>query len=170
MNHAYFYDLPVYRLERESYYAQRDSHVDAVVYQVGTSAESFLREQERTDPQAHVGIRSHLELAYGGCWEFNEVIGYIRLHFLGTQVRGEYFSSAKKRLVRTRNRTLLWRTWKLVPEVEIENPDNSASVLEAIRDYIARCKLHLPRRYIDDEQFEVLAPHVNWSALLRSAA
>lgn len=170
MPRAYFYDLPVYRLARERYYSERDAHIDAVVYQVGTSFETLRREQERKDPNAHIGIRGHLEKKYGGCWEFNEIIGYIRLHFLGTQVRGEYFASTKKRLVRSRNRTLEWKTWNLAPEVEIEKPHDSESVLSAVRQYIAACKKELSRRVIDDEAFEVVAPHVNWSSLLQSAA
>lgn len=167
---AYFYDMPVYRLARDKYYSERDAHVDAVVYQIGTSAEGVLPEQERKDSNAHIGIRGHLEASYGGCWEFNEITAYIRLHFFGTQVRGEYFASTKKRLVRTRNRTLEWRTWKLAPEVDIEKPQDSESILGAVRQYIAACKAELPRRFIDDHTFEVIAPHVNWSSLLQSAA
>jgi hypothetical protein len=34
----------------------------------------------------------HLEMRYGGPWNFNEIIGFIRLHFLGSQIRGEYFA------------------------------------------------------------------------------
>jgi hypothetical protein len=170
MPSAYFHDLPVYRLARYKYYAERNAHVDSVIYQEGTSTEAFLREQERRDPSAHSAIREHLERNYGGCWEFNEIIGYIRLHFLGTQVRGEYFASSKRRLVRTRNKTLVWKTWKLAPEINVESPTDSNSVLRAVREYIAACRKELPHRFIDDEPFEVLAPHVNWSAVLRSAA
>lgn len=170
MSHDHFFDIPVYRLAQDTYYAARQDHVDALVYQVGSTSETFLREKERVDPNAHVSFRSHLQQSYGGCWEFNEIIGYIRLHFLGTQVRGEYFASTKSRLVRTRTKTLEWKTWKLAPEVDIDPPYGTAEVLHAVRSYISDCKKQLPRRYIDDEHFEVIAPYVDWAALFQSAA
>ena len=170
MSREYFADIPVYRLPREKYYADRQSYVDSVVYQIGTTEEHFLRERERDDPSRNIGIRTHLEKSYGGPWEFNEIIGYIRLHFLGTQVRGEYFASTKKRIVRTRTRTLEWITWKLAPEVDIDPPYGKEEILRAIRQYVCDCKRKLPRRHVDDELFERVAPHVDWPAVLRSAA
>ncbi|MCC4591111.1 hypothetical protein LL974_08165 [Xanthomonas campestris pv. cannae] len=166
MSREYFFDVPVYRLPREKYYADRQIYVDSVVYQTGTAGEPFFREQEKNDPSKYVGMRTRLEKSYGGCWEFNEVIGYIRLHFLGTQVRGEYFASTKKRVVRTRTRTLEWITWKLAPEVDVDPPYGKEEILRAVRQYISDCKRQLPRRHIDDEVFERIAPHVDWPAIL----
>ena len=42
-------------------------------------------------------MQEHYYQKYGP-WYFNEIIGYLRLHFLGSQVRGEYFGSKKKKL------------------------------------------------------------------------
>src|ERR1035437_4606616 len=93
----YFYDLPVYRLPSAEDYSTRSAHIEAMVFQVGTAYEPALRLREKTDPRANDAFSAHLEHIYGGCWEFNEIIGYIRLHFLGSQVRGEYFAAGKRR-------------------------------------------------------------------------
>ncbi len=55
----------------------------------------------------------HLNNKYGGTWEFNEVIGHIKLHFLGNQIRGEYWKVNAKRIVKTRSKTLEYATHKL---------------------------------------------------------
>lgn len=165
-----FFDLPVYRLPREKYYHGRDKFVDDAVYQTGSKMESKLREMEIKDSGYFTAARDHLQRSFGGCWEFNEIIGYIRLHFLGSQIRGEYFAVAKQRLVKTRTKTFEWRTWKLAPEIDIEPPYGCAEVLVAVRQYIANCSREVPGRFVDSEGFEHLAPHINWAALYRSDA
>ena len=87
---------------------------------------------------------------------------------MGTQVRGEYFAVNKKRLVRTRTKTLEFRTWKLAPEVEIQLPVSRHRILTTVRKYLDDCERELPGRYVDRGPFETLAPHVNWLALFRT--
>lgn len=166
----YFYDLPVYRLSSDEYYAARDKYIDEVLFRPGTPDEIPLRQREKLNPRANDGFRDHLQSAYGGCWEFNEIIGYIRLHFLGSQIRGEYFAVAKRRIVRTRTKTLEYRTWKLAPEVDIEQPYGTSEVLDAIHEYIADCRKELPKRFIDTSRFDTIAPFVDWGSLWRSDA
>jgi hypothetical protein len=170
MSCRYFYDLPVYRLSSDAYYAARDGYIDGVIFRPGTPDEAALRQREKLDPRTNDGFRDHLQRAYGGCWEFNEVIGHIRLHFLGSQVRGEYFAVAKKRIVRTRTKTLEYRAWKLAPEVDIKQPYGTQEVLHAIYEYIADCKKELPKRFIDTSRFDPIAPFVDWGSLWRSDA
>lgn len=162
----YFCDLPVYRLPEERYYAERDTFIDQIIFRSGSPDEAILRQRERRDPNVNDGIRDHLQKTYGGCWRFNEVIGQIRLHFLGTQVRGEYFAVGKQRIVRTRTKTFEYRTWKLAPEIDIAAPYGNSEVLGAIRQYIADCQRELPKRFIDTSMFEALATHFNWVAVL----
>lgn len=164
----YFCDLPVYRLPEERYYAERDTFIDQIIFRSGLPDEAILRQRERRDATVNDGIRDHLQRTYGGCWRFNEVIGQIRLHFLGTQVRGEYFAVGKQRIVRTRTKTLEYRTWKLAPEIDIAAPYGNSEVLGAIRQYIADCQKQLPKRFIDTSMFEALAPHVDWAAVFRA--
>ena len=166
----YFYDLPAYRLASDAYYAARDRHIDEVIFRPGTRDEAALRQQEKRNPRVNDGFRDHLQRAYGGCWEYNEIIGYIRLHFLGAQVRGEYFAVARKRVVRTRNKILEYQTWKLAPEVDIERPYGTQQVLAAIYEYIADCRKKLPKRFIDTSRFDSLAPFVDWGSLWHADA
>lgn len=165
MGRVYFYDLPVYRLPREDYYKARDEYIENTLSPPGTrQAESFHR-MAAIEPNSVVAWRSHLELSYGGCWEFNEIIGYIRLHFLGAQVRGEYFGSSRKRIVRTRKKLFEYKTWKLAPEVSIEPPQGNDEIVAAVREYIKDCRSELPRRYLDASMFEAVAPYINWVGL-----
>ncbi len=158
----YFFDIPVYRLPEEAYYSERDDYVDGVLFPKDSPYSQSLREKEVADPHCNVAIRDHLQRSYGGCWTFNEVIGQIRLHFLGSQVRGEYFAVRKKRIVRTRTKVLEFQGHKLAPEVEISYPYTSKVIYLAILEYLADCRTELPKRYVDTELFEAIGKHVDW--------
>lgn len=167
MAHKYFYDLPVYRVAKDQYYKERAEYIENVIFPPAGKDTSALRKLEAEKPGLNDFLRNYLENSYGGHWEFNEIIGYIKLHFLGTQVRGEYYASSKKRIVRTRSRTLEFQTWKLAPEVDIDLPLTNTTIRKAISDYIQDCRKEIPRRFIDAALFEAVSPHVDWLSLLR---
>jgi hypothetical protein len=166
----YFFDLPVYRLSRERYYVERDEFVDKNLFPPNSPDRDYLLKRDRDNPHVNIGFRDHLQRTYGGCWEFNEIIGYIRLHFLGSQVRGEYFAVSRKRIVRTRTKTLEYKTHKLAPEVDVQAPYQRPQVLAAIRQYIDACKREVRPRHIDATLFEALARFVDWESLFKNDA
>lgn len=158
MNH--FLDVPVYRLPERDYYQQRDEftakHMIPVLRSYGDEAANPKYQPDITR------AREHFIDVFGGIWRFNEIVGYVRLHFLGSQVRGDYFAIRRKRMARTRHKQFEWITHKLAPEVEIEAPVTNATVQAAVRRYLEECKREVPRRYVDLSGFEVLAPHICW--------
>ncbi len=168
MGYKYFYDLPVYRLTEQQYYHEREKYIEEAIFPRNTPNLEQLRQLEKDKPSIINALRLRHEISYGGAWKFNEIIGYIRLHFLGTQVRGAYFDPNKKRIVRTRCRTLDLQTLKLAPEIDIEHPISNTTILAAVTQYIQDCRRELPRRFIDTELFDSLSLHINWLALFNS--
>jgi hypothetical protein len=118
MSICYFYDVTVYRLDEKTYYSKRAIFIDEALFPKHSSDSDALRKRDNDNPRENMGFRDHLGRIYGGCWRFNETIGFIRLHFLGSQIRGDYFSVVRKRIVRTRTKTFEYRTWKLAPEID----------------------------------------------------
>ena len=169
MTVRYFFDIPVYRLAEDRYYSEREAYIDRVMYPPGSPLGAAARAKDRADPHRSIGFRDHLERSYGGCWRFNEVVGQVRLHFLGSQVRGEYYGVSRKRVVRTRTKTLEYRAWKLAPELDIPMPVTSKGVHATVSRYLETCKNELPGRHIDTELFEALAQHINWRKLFLAA-
>ena len=123
-----FFDVPVYRIPEKHYYADRQNYVERTMFADPTMRDFYQRERTIA-----VQFEQHLIDRYGGCWPFNEIIGYIRLHFLGSQVRGEYFGLQAKRITRTRTKLFEHKTHKLAPEINIEieatNSDIAALVI-----------------------------------------
>ena len=72
-----FFDVPVYRLPKAKYEAQQDAYVQKIIL-VG---DRYVQENYRAHPEQKEYMERHLRGSYGGCWLFNEIIGFIRLYF-----------------------------------------------------------------------------------------
>lgn len=164
----YFFDVPVYRLSEERYYRERDKFIENAVYPEDSPFNETMRAKEAAYPNHNIAFRDHLQRSYGGCWRFNEIIGYIRLYFLGSQVRGEYYGVRKQRVVRTRTKTLEHQTWKLVPEVDVPYPQTNEQIFETVCEYLKSCRKELPGRYVETELFELVGKHIDWCSLYKA--
>jgi hypothetical protein len=157
----YFYDLPVYRVSQDAYQRELEAYYEKKIFEKPHA--DRIREHYKRNPRLLEQVKQFYWSKFGGAWQFNEIVGYIRLHFLGSQVRGEWIAMPRSAGRRTRKKQFEYLAWKLAPEVDIAGPLNRRNVLTAIRRYIDACRRELPRnRYIDTEQFEELAPFVDW--------
>lgn len=162
----YFLDLPVYRLPEDRYYKERDDYVDRVMIRSKPSLNTSTAERMSQQDEA---MRSRLFDSYGGAWRYNEIIGYVRLHLLGTQIRGEYWRVNKKRVVRTRNKVLEFWGWKLAPETDLPHFGTNAEIYQVILEHVDDCKRELKAHYLDSDQLTSLGPYIDWRALLEWA-
>ena len=169
MQEKFFYDVPVYRLTEEKYYRDGEKYVEEALFPQGLPFRDELILLDRADPDLNLHARAHLWKSYGGSWLYNEIIGYIRLHFLGTQVRGEYYAVCRRRIVRTRRKVLEFHTWKLAPEREIPNSASSEQIYSIILDYINSCRGELNHRYVDTSGLERIGPYVDWKSLYEAS-
>ena len=124
------------------------------------------REHYKKHEGSRIQFQEHLETFYGGIWNYNEVIGYIRLHFLGGQIRGEYFGVKAKKIYRSRHKTFQYETHKLAPEISITREASNLDIFAAIHQYVTDCQKELKGRFLDTEVLLTIGPHMNWRALL----
>jgi hypothetical protein len=150
----YLYDIPVYRLTQDQYTEENRTEAQAIIDQGPTPYPEDIQRQ----------IHEHSQSRQGP-WIFNEIIGYLRIHRLGTQIRAEYFSSVNKRCVRPRKKIITYKTHKIGYEIDINQPYETPQILQAVYECIALCKSELPRRFVDDSLFMTIAPHVDWAAI-----
>ncbi len=154
----YFLIIPVYRVSEEKYYSDLGNDFEKTISQ------AWDDDFRKGNPDLVQGYKTSHQSSYGGSWEFNEIIGYIKLHFLGAQVRGEYWETIPKRKVRTRRKQFEYKTHKLAAEVEIRDFDQQG-ILNAVEEYIKRCKKEVKNRHIDLREFNNLKAHINWPSL-----
>ena len=159
----YFSELAVYRIEREEYFRQQDKKLknDYEVMTCGCGKNNQYTYEEFLKKNG-----GWLTKQDGGGWRYNEIIGFIRLYFSGSHILGEYFQTDTQRIVKTRKKQFIYKTYKLVPEMDVWNKTDE-EIYETICDYISECKKELKNRYIDTTNFKCIGQYVKWNKLLR---
>ena len=160
-----FFDIPVYRLSKEDYHAEFEKFLRK--HEAGFDPQSaVLLERQKQDDPAHERCRRERLLdGFGGPWQFNEIVGYVRLHFLGSQVRGALWMVNKTRLVKTRKKQLCFRTDKVAPELDIPLHATNENIFQTIMRYVERAKAELRPRFLDTSVLERIGGFVNWKAM-----
>jgi len=162
----FFFDVPVYRLPEEKYYREMNEYIERNMFPGPVEHNDNMKEFYSREPEQEVSHRELFRVLFGGEWRYNEIIGYIRLHFLGNQIRGEYWGAKAKRQVRTRKKLFKNMTWKIAPEINIPNKADNEEIFKLILDYLTRCSRELRRRHIDTTILESIGRYVDWKSLL----
>ncbi len=162
----YFLDIPMYRITKELYYKERDAHVEKVMYPGPQSHDGVQKRFHKKYPEQKQNFKEHTRETYGGAWNYNEIIGWVQLHFLGDQIRDEFWQVKAKRLVRTRKKVFEYVSWKLAPEIDIPHEANNTETLELINEYLSDCREELRARYFDTNKLDVIGPYVDWRSLI----
>lgn len=162
-----FFDVPVYRLPQREYESHREDYVQQNLSDDSSFAENFSCGGPKKEEQ----WRSRFEEIYGGCWQFNEIIGFIRLFFYGTQIRGELWRVTAKKIVRTRTKVIALREPKVTYEEEIPFGSSDMQIFRLIMNYLKRAQNErfLRNRFIDTSVLEKIGTHVRWNLLLSFA-
>jgi hypothetical protein len=88
MSIKYFFDVPVYRINEEQYQKEW-----------GNSPGNRTLQKNKTlyEHEPALGMAAHVALKdqFGGCWQYNQIVGYIKLHTSGLQIRGEFYFTSK---------------------------------------------------------------------------
>jgi hypothetical protein len=168
MHTKYFFDVPVYRLAEDKFYRDQKKYIEKMMYPGSPQESESLRRMYARNPEQKKGFENHLRDYYGGAWTINEIIGWIQLHFLDDQIRGEYWALKSKRVVRTRRKVFEYKTWKLAPEIDVEESATNPEIFQLIKQYLLDCEKELKGRYIDVRRLDILGPFVDWRSLIES--
>lgn len=168
MHTKYFFDVPVYRLTKDKFYSDRKNYIEKMMYPGSPQESENLRRMYAENPRQKQSFENHLYDYYGGAWEYNEIIGWILLHFLDDQIRGEYWAVKSKRIVRTRRKIFEYKTWKLAPEIDVDEEATNPEIFNLINQYLLDCNKELRGRYIDVSRLDRLGPFVDWRSLIES--
>jgi hypothetical protein len=161
-----FLDLPVYRIDEDAYYEARADFADRLMteHPLPTTPHKPSAAVKLSPQDAR--MQEHLYRSFGGSWRYNEIVGYLRLHFLGSQVRAEYWRVEVKRIVRTRRKQIEFRDWKLAPETELPMEGSSEEIFRAVLEHVEDCRKELGKLHLDSSALDTLGPYINWRGLL----
>ena len=141
------FELPVYRLSKEKYIEDYDSFISR---------------------PSHSGLsESYLLNIFGGEWQYNETIGYLKFYLSGnTQIRCDYWETSAKRKVRSRKKIFVRNTHSLCTS-QINRKSDNKQIHKVIEESIAHCISRLPSsRYVDRSTFDSVFRHIDWQSVM----
>ena len=144
LNTKLLFELPVYRLDKNTYYEKYNEYVD-----------------NNSTPNYNPSINT-----FGGEWEYNEIIGYLKFYISGgTQIRVEYSETDAKRKVKTRKKIFVLNSDSFCVRQISKKMDN-IDFVKIIKECIEHCKNILPNRYIDTAFVDNTINHTDWKSVI----
>ena len=127
--------------------------------------------REKT-PDSYKFAEEHFKRTYGGPWNFNQIVGWIRLYIEGSHVGGHLWWVDAKRLRRNMsNRTFYLTTPSNILATHFRAGDDSDKIYRETLADIQRLSKETPLNghYVDIETFRNIGPFINWRELLKTA-
>ena len=156
----YFFEIAVYRNSEDEFNSDlekaRKKHKERLSSELGILPET---ETYKRSVEAFTG-------QYGS-WRYNQVIGWIRLYSLGTQIRGEYWFVKAKRIHRNMKDRYFFNHGKAF-EINLSQHDSSEEIFLQVSNQLENLKQEKPfkGRHIDLEAFLTAGVYMNWRRLL----
>jgi len=117
-------------------------------------------------PATCLHVKQHFWETYGGPWQYNQVVGWVRLYVLGSQLRGDLWKMTGKRLHRkSRNQIrLLGKAF----EISLTPDESSEQIRAKIEEELQRLQNELSKkkRVLDMQCFRTIASCIDWRKLV----
>jgi hypothetical protein len=159
----YFFEIPIYRISHEKF----DKGYENAFHR---HWKNFIGASGLDPSQIQDSIRLHVKQGfwetYGGPWNYNQVIGWIRLYVLGSQLRGELWRMKGKQFHRkTRNQiSLIGNAFEFYASPDMSSDDIRVEVMKELNTIQRGLKNQ--GRVLDLDCFLAIAPCVNWQLLM----
>jgi hypothetical protein len=158
-----FFEIPIYRLSNSAFIKELKSEVlKSAHYHSAESLEELFPGKGKIRYERFL---SEIELEKGYQWKFNEIIGWITLHFTDNYIFGEIFLKNSKRITKNSKAKIDFHDagFKFkIPENE-SNRTIYENVFKEVK--LLEQKTKLKRRHIDISKFETIGPFIDWKNL-----
>lgn len=167
MRDYYIFDIPVYRCSEEQFDVDMAAAVakrhDEFFATTGISRENA--------PESYKNIEEHTRQTFGGPWNFNQVVGWLRLFAEPSHVGGHLWWVDKKRIQRVmREKRFILITSSDVLGNYFTPEDDSDEIYRGTLEDIKRLSRQSPLkdRYVNLGTFLNIGPYIDWRSLLNS--
>jgi hypothetical protein len=164
MRNQYIFDVPIYRKSKNDFKAEINAefakHVEWMI--------SSDPHQRPLNSETKIRGKDSIVRKYGGPWQFNQIIGWLRLFAEGYTIGGHLWWVDAQRL----NRRMLNKRLKLITpsdvlHVRFLNESSTELFNKLLERFTAMTKeSKYKNRYIDLDVFCRVGPIIDWRALL----
>lgn len=158
MTEPFFFEVPIYRCDPHKYEEEetmkRNKYFDQYYH------EESISKSELSDIFMRIMWQP---------WEYNEVIGWIRLYIFGTQIRGEYYFITSKN-IRQGLKNKRFEYYGKAFEYSIYDDMPNSEIHQGIIDDLEEQQNEKPlkNRHLDLRAFNTIAKFIDWKSLVKS--
>jgi len=160
----YFFELSVYRVSESAYYSEFDRHLER--FWDETERMHGRTRQELFPDDQRALIQEQQLREFGGSWRYNQVVGWVRLFVLGSQIRGECWMVTAERLMRRGRREYRYpgQAFTLNCSRRMSANQIRDAVFVELAGFQKECRNG--RCVLDLSSFENAARYMNWRGML----
>jgi len=158
MTEPYFFEIPIYRCDQSTH-----------TNEMKNSEEKLVDEFHHFNSKSHEDrMRNYFHNSKWYPWRYNEVIGWLCLYIMGTQLRGEIWFESSKRI----NKGIRKKKFKWVGkafEHNIRNRSESDEIFTEFVEVLEQLKSKdnfFRKRHLDLSVFKVNGRFINWVELI----
>ncbi len=160
MNIKYLFDIPIYWCDGEEFNNKYDQNLNKYMGNIENLSDYSLNSDIR------LLIESTFWKNYIAPWRYNQIVGWIRIYKLESQIRGElWFINAKRfsRNLRKKQFSLHGEAF----EISIWPEQNSNQIFKSILKACIGFRNNFIRNiFLDMENFNELGKYVDWRKLM----
>ncbi len=154
-----YFELPVYACDQDQLIARVTKSAEKVMADVPDYGNGFWQEQLKNEIETKITPV-----------QYNETIGCIIIHVVGTQLRADYWFTDKSRIVvGSRTKGTIRPVGKLIEchynSTALSSPEIFSDFRGALEARIAEHS-RLKRRYVDYSAFDRCGPYIDWQSIL----
>jgi hypothetical protein len=164
MRNQYIFDIPIYRKSINDFYNEIDAEFAEHVQWMISSDPN----QRPLNKETKTRVKDSIVRKSGGPWQFNQIIGWLRLIAEGNKIGGHiWWIDAKRINRRMRNKILYLKTYSDVLQVFFPK-DSSTEIFNKLLERLTAMtkESKYKKRYIDLDVFCRVGPFIDWRALL----
>jgi hypothetical protein len=156
----YVFELLIYREKEKTFYEKYNKALEAMIAKY---IPRFASSDQRENIQA--SLVEKFWRIYGGPWNYNQVVGAIKIFICGDQIRGDLWLSNKKKFTKVmcnKNISLFGKAFEMNVFNDMSNDEIQQELLKSIIDSIKPNK----RLVIDTECFINCSKYIDWKKLI----
>jgi hypothetical protein len=168
MRDFYIIDIPVYLQPKDQYYKNREA---ATIRHLGKLFPGVESPREKYPTQCQI-IEHEFHKTFGGPWDFNQVVGWLKLYAEGSTIGAHLWWVDAKRLQTRMRKTFYLTTFSDALASWFKPEDSSERIFsETINQIEALAKQRIFKgKHIDLVEFRNLGPFIDWRGLMDAAA
>ena len=162
----YIFDIPIYRKTKDDFKAEIDSLVASRIDWIV----SHDPKQQTLDQEIHQRIYHSIIADSGGPWQFNQIVGWLRLFIEGNSIGCHpWWVDAKRINRRMRNKRMYLQTPSDILQARFKN-ESSNEIYNGLLERLIKLSKDstYKNRYVDFDVFQRIGPYIDWHTLLHT--